>query len=369
MSYVSQEQIHRAREMDLLHYLQSYEPHELVSLGKDRYTTKTHGSLKISNGKWYWWSQGFGGISALDYLIKVKGMTLPEAVVLLTGEELQRGSSKQNDSKSGNNKNSNNRQGTTEYAQVIENDKGAETDNLNRPVPFLLPKPAANNRRVMGYLLGRQIDLEIIRYCLEHGLLYEEALHHNAVFVGKDKLGKAKYAMLRGTLSEKRFIQEVAGSSKAYSFRIPAEDVVISNERFSSSKQTLHIFESAIDTLSFATLLKNNGYDWREESYLSLGGVAKCSQQSKELPIALVQFLQDYSFPTAIHLRLDNDEVGRSAAQVIGRALLAQGYHAEIHLPPQGKDYNDYLCMTPNEVVQQEKSCKKFKHEKRELIR
>ncbi len=36
------------------------------------YCTKEHDSLKISNGKWYWWSRGFGGVSALDYLIKVK---------------------------------------------------------------------------------------------------------------------------------------------------------------------------------------------------------------------------------------------------------------------------------------------------------
>lgn len=36
------------------------------------YCTREHDSLKISNGKWYWWSRGIGGVSALDYLIKVK---------------------------------------------------------------------------------------------------------------------------------------------------------------------------------------------------------------------------------------------------------------------------------------------------------
>ena len=30
------------------------------------YCTAEHDSLKISNGKWYWWSRGFGGYSALD---------------------------------------------------------------------------------------------------------------------------------------------------------------------------------------------------------------------------------------------------------------------------------------------------------------
>ena len=40
-------------------------------------------SLKISNGKWMWWSQRTGGRSALDYLIKVRGYSFLEAVELL----------------------------------------------------------------------------------------------------------------------------------------------------------------------------------------------------------------------------------------------------------------------------------------------
>jgi len=44
------------------------------------YTLRSHDSLKISNGKWYQWSTGIGGISALDYLIKVQGMDFVSAV-------------------------------------------------------------------------------------------------------------------------------------------------------------------------------------------------------------------------------------------------------------------------------------------------
>ena len=50
------------------------------------FTTRTHDSLKISNGKWNWWSHGIGWRSALDYLIKVRGMTLPEAVLQIDGQ-------------------------------------------------------------------------------------------------------------------------------------------------------------------------------------------------------------------------------------------------------------------------------------------
>lgn len=68
MPYISKEQLATAREMDLLTYLQRYDPNELVHFSGNTYTTRTHDSLKISNRKWCWWSRGIGGSTALDYL-------------------------------------------------------------------------------------------------------------------------------------------------------------------------------------------------------------------------------------------------------------------------------------------------------------
>lgn len=72
MPYIPPEVVAQAREMDLLTYLRTYEPHEMVHFGGGTYCTREHDSLKISNGKWCWFSRGFGGYSALNYLIKVK---------------------------------------------------------------------------------------------------------------------------------------------------------------------------------------------------------------------------------------------------------------------------------------------------------
>ena len=72
MAYVTPEAIAQARQIDLLTYLQNFEPQELVKISPGNYCTREHDSLKISNGKWHWFSRGFGGINALDYLIKVK---------------------------------------------------------------------------------------------------------------------------------------------------------------------------------------------------------------------------------------------------------------------------------------------------------
>ena len=68
MPYIPPEVVEKAREMDLLTYLKSYEPQDLVHFGGNTYCTREHDSLKISNGKWCWFSRGIGGYSALDYL-------------------------------------------------------------------------------------------------------------------------------------------------------------------------------------------------------------------------------------------------------------------------------------------------------------
>ena len=85
MATVSKEQIAQAKEWDLLSYLQAFEPHELKKSGPNEYCTRTHDSLKISNGKWCWNSQGIGGRTALDYLIKVQGVAFTDAVEVLCG--------------------------------------------------------------------------------------------------------------------------------------------------------------------------------------------------------------------------------------------------------------------------------------------
>ena len=73
--------IEQARQIDLLSYLQWYEPSNLKRVAGNVYCTREHDSLKISNGKWYWWSRGFGGYSALDYLMKVREFSFVETAI------------------------------------------------------------------------------------------------------------------------------------------------------------------------------------------------------------------------------------------------------------------------------------------------
>ena len=87
MPYIPPEIVKKAKQIDLLTYLQNYEPFELVEVCKNTYTTKSHDSIKISNGLWYWFVKGIGGKSAIDYLIKVRNFSFIEAVQTVLGAD------------------------------------------------------------------------------------------------------------------------------------------------------------------------------------------------------------------------------------------------------------------------------------------
>lgn len=146
--------LERIRQIDLLSYLREFEPSNLVKVKgtSNVYCTAEHDSLKISNGKWYWWSRGFGGYSALDYLIKVKEYDFVEAVEILTG-------------------------------QTMADWKPPPAPKKDEPKVLLLPPKNKDCNRVIQYLFGRGIDYHLIQECIADGTLYESADYHNMLFL------------------------------------------------------------------------------------------------------------------------------------------------------------------------------------------
>lgn len=300
MGYVTPEQITQAKELDLLTYLQRYDPHQLVHVGGSTYCTREHDSLKISNGKWNWFSRGIGGKTALDYLIKVQGFSFTQAVEALAGQNFS----------------------PLPHVPQAQPKK-------QEPKVLTLPKSSRCATHMVNYLHGRGIDYDVIDYCIQTGRVYESQKYHNVVFVGRNLKGQPRYAALRGIVGD--FKGEAPGSDKRYSFCI-AEN---------PSANSVHLFESAIDLLSYATLLKMKGRDWRQDALLSLAGVFK---QKKEfvIPLALSQYLKDRPGTNTLYLHLDNDEVGRDAAAGIMEGL-GDKYTVLDRPPPYGKDVNDLL--------------------------
>lgn len=302
MPGVSKEQIAKAKEWDLLSYLQVYEPGELKKCGNE-YCTVSHDSLRISNGKWNWHSQsdsqgrGVGGRTALDYLIKVRGLDFVEAVQSLCG-----------------------------YCPPPVSERPKP-----KPLkPFALPEVNRYGTAAVSYLQDRGIDTDIISRCMEMNILYESRWYQNCVFVGHDPAGTARFACLRGTYGS--FKMDVDGSDKRYNFCLspahPCGNVAVA--------------ESPIDALSVASILKMQGMDWQDCHFLSLGGTA---------PRALVQFLYDHPEVIQISLCLDNDKAGMKGMNKIKEVVCADpelfGRIALIWLNPPpaayGKDYNEFL--------------------------
>ncbi|MFZ5975120.1 MAG: toprim domain-containing protein [Bacillota bacterium] len=315
MPWVTEEQIARAKQVDLLDYLLANEPHNLKKTGHE-YHLRDHDSLTVSNGKWHWHSRGFGGTTALNYLVKVRGMEFTEAVQTLAYDV---------------------RAGPPPPIPAST----AKPLPPKKAKPFALPAKNVNNDRAIAYLLGRGIDRDILKRCVEAGTLYEGRKYHNCVFVGqKDKHGKVRFACVRGTTSG--FRQDMEGSDKRFGFLLPA---------CAPPGEIVMVAEAPIDTLSMATLQKRKDAGWEGRHYLSLGGVS---------PLALLQFLQQHPQVNHIVLGLDNDKAGLEAIEKIKAAVYEDEMLRDRTLcitvspPPAGKDYNDTLLVAIREQKEQE---------------
>ncbi len=306
MGFVAPEIVKEIKKMDLITYFQMCEPDELVKDCRTQYSTKTHSSLKMSNGYWHYMNGRIGGRNAVDYVERMLGYKFPESVEYI----LERLNGKK--------------------PICVPQEEKKKIQNL------ILPDKNTNENQVISYLKSRGIDEEIIQKCIQKHLIYEEKYYHNVVFVGYDEMGNAKYAGVRAT-NESKFKNDATGSSKQYSFRL--ESKIKSNE--------IYVFESSIDALSFATFFKLYGINWEEKNMLSLAGVYQPAGQmsASKVPIALQNYLEKHTEITKIYLCLDNDEAGRKATKAL-QMVIPNRYEVIDRPAKKGKDYNDYLCIS-----------------------
>ncbi len=301
MPWVSEEQLAEARRVDLLTYLQEREPQELVRSAPGEYRTKSHGSLVISNAAWFWNRAQTGGVSALDYLVKVRGLGLVAAVEAVSG---------------------------VRAASLAPSLPVNRPEPPRKAKPLTLPPTVKYPKQLLSYLQGRGISADIIRQCLDAGILYEGRYQGEAVcvFVGHDDAGVARFGCMRGINSDLK--RDCSGSNKQFSFSMPAND---------AASGALAAFEAPVDALSHATLYPGWG-----GHRLSLGGTSD---------VALLSFLERHPQIRRVSFCLDADDAGRTAASKITAQLAGDGRFAHITVttepPPYGKkDYNEALLHT-----------------------
>ena len=278
MAY-TQAQIDKANAVDLEKFPRA-QGETLVRSGKE-YRWKTHDSLTVCGNKWFRHSQSKGGLP-VDFVMEFYGKSFPEAVQILTGEPGE-----------------------------------AQPEAGPAPSPaFRLPLRNVTNANILNYLTQeRKLSPSLVNFFIAAGDIYEDAAHHNVVFVGRDADGHPRYASSRGI--REKFRQDAAGAEKAFGFAHRGTD-----------KQLL-VFEAPIDLLSFIELFPKN---WQQHNYLSLGGVSGK---------ALRQFLSERPDVERVFLCLDADKAGEDACKRL-TALLPDTVSVT-RIQPCMKDWNDVL--------------------------
>ena len=278
MTY-TQAQIDKANAVDLEKFLRA-QGETLVRSGKE-YRWKAHDSLTVCGNKWFRHSQSKGGLP-VDFVMEFYGKSFPEAVQMLTGEP---------------------------------GEAQPEADPAPSPA-FRLPLWNVTNANILNYLTQeRKLSPSLVNFFIAAGDIYEDAAHHNVVFVGRDADGHPRYASSRGI--REKFRQDAAGAEKTFGFAHRGTD-----------KQLL-VFEAPIDLLSFIELFPKN---WQQHSYLSLGGVSGK---------ALRQFLSERPDVERVFLCLDADKAGEDACKRL-TALLPDTVSVT-RIQPCMKDWNDVL--------------------------
>ena len=280
------------RETDLLELL-THLGYQVKRIGR-YHTTAEMDSLRLKDRRtWFRYSQNTGG-DAITLVQQFCDKTFPEAVeYLLTFNGRARDSP----------------------AKAVPSVKRDEVQK-----PFTLPPRNTDDRRVFAYLRKRGIAAQVIRQFMNSGLLYEDAEHHNCVFVGKNSAGQAKYAGLRGTYDRdgKGFRGDVTGSDKNVGFAIPHDP----------TSDQVRVFEAPIDLMSYLTLHRE-----------PINAIALCGLYDG----ALETYLKDHPSIKRITLCLDADAPGRAAAQQLKDKYSASGYAVTVEEPRSGKDWNEYL--------------------------
>lgn len=207
-----------ARETDLPDLLEHL-GYQIRRVGS-YHTTKEMDSLRIKNRRtWFRYSEQTGG-DAITFLQRFCNKSFREAVEYLLAF----------------------------HGRSRDSPAKPRLKNVTAPkqIPFSLPPANADHRRVFAYLQKRGIAPQVIRAFLNSGLLYEEAQHHNCVFVGRDTNGEPRFASRRGTydLNGPGVKRDVAGSDKCVAFRLPSRPEL----------DWVLVFEAPIDLMSYLTL-------------------------------------------------------------------------------------------------------------------
>jgi len=272
--------------------------YEVKKISNKSYKISDYGGLCISADgmKWNWFSRGAGG-GPIQFLMELEGLTWVDAVKDILG---------------------------IDYDALAIVEKPVE--KIEENIEFVLPEKNDTYKHIFAYLIKtRKIDYEIVQEFVKEKKIYEDN-RKNIVFVGYNDEDIAKFASVRGTGS-KKFRYDSGGSDKGYPFSKVGTD------------NTLLVFESAIDLMSYMTLFKI--YQNKEilHHMISMGGTTY---------IPIENYLKKNKNIKKMILCLDSDKEGHFFSGKI-KERFGEKYEILKHVPKH-KDFNEDLIAVCEEL-------------------
>ncbi len=257
--------------------------------GREFVWNSPSGRVTIHGSEWYSQYEQVGG-GAVNFVRKFYGLSYPDAVRNLLGSNAG--------------------------VEIVREKKEVKEEVKE----FELPPKHSDMRRVYGYLLNeRFIDRDVLTVFAREGLIYEDAEHHNVVFVGKDTNGIPCHAQKRSTAPSSDFKVNLSASVAEFAFH------------YTGTSDNLFVFEAPIDMLAFISLNKNG---WEKHSYVSL-----CSTADR----AAVQMLKDNPNIKNVFLCLDHDSAGIEGCYRLSESIHTLGDYSVWRKAPRNKDWDEDL--------------------------
>ena len=347
--YIPNEDVQEARNISLLDFLRQNRPTMYSNITRvgSQYVVKaryfgTKGQyssflIRASDGQWWHHSKGTHGRNALDYLVKEEGMDFQAAVFELLGRSEDYYRNQRSGEKAGSrDRVMRDSMLPPPVKQVMgggqKKEQSHEEPLFQEKKKLVIPERDKDTSVLYTYLTGRGISAVVIDYFVDQGSLYQGTKYKNICFIGYDREGKPGLINQRATKGA--FKGNSTGSDRRYSFM-----------NHGDGQTEVHVFEAPIDMLSYACLLNNAGYDFRQFNLVSLSGISGAGNESEsELPMGVEEYLERFPETTRIYIHFDNDVPGRTAGQRLSDALEKRRIQAVQQYPPQGcKDVNDYL--------------------------
>ncbi len=288
MTKLTDEEIIKANSVNIMD-LAVNRGYEVVRKNGEIRIADKHGLVISKDGtKWNHFSEKTGG-GPIQFLMHMEGKTWLESINELLNK--------------------------TNSITYVQKNNNSETTKAE----LILPEKNDNYKKMFAYLIKtRKIDTDVIQLFVDKKQLYQD-IKGNCVFVGYDENNQSKFASLRGTNSEVQFRGDCKNSNKEYSFNLKNES------------DTLFIFESPIDMMSYMTLMQKHRVEIKG-NFISLGGLS-----TKPLD----RFLSNNDSIEKIIICVDNDEAGQSFTKAL-KTSYSNKYFLKEH-KPKAKDFNEQL--------------------------